>query len=110
MATDFWEEVADGITLTIRLTPKAASNRLDRIEADADGHKRLRATVTAVPEKGKANTALIKLISKKLRLPKTTIRLIAGDQSRSKRLHISGDPDTLKSALHSSLRENGITY
>lgn len=73
------------------------------MDTSADGLKRLRASVTVVPEKGKANKALVKLLAKKLRLPKSAIRLIAGEQSRNKTVAIDGDPDELIPALENML-------
>lgn len=89
----------NGVTLAVKLTPKAAKDALVRIEEDADGKPRLKATVTAIPEKGKANTALIKLLSKKLGLPKTSIELIAGDQSRLKTILLKGETAALEKLL-----------
>jgi len=89
----------DGVLLRVRLTPKASKDAIGRVEADAEGKAWLKVSVTAVPEKGKANAALAKLLAKKLRLPKTGIRLIAGDTSRQKTLLIAGEPEDLLPAL-----------
>jgi uncharacterized protein (TIGR00251 family) len=94
--------------MQVRLTPGAARDRLDRLDTDDAGHRRLRVTVTAVAEKGKANAALAKLLSKKLRLPKSGIRLIAGELNRNKTVLIAGDPDELEEALDAKLRELGL--
>lgn len=48
------------------------------------------ARVRAVPEKGKANGALIALLSKRLDWPKGAILLESGDTNRLKRLRIIG--------------------
>ena len=53
----------------------------------------LKARVTAVPEKGKANKALIVLIAKSLGIAKSSIDLVSGDTSRKKILRIDGDPE-----------------
>ncbi|TNE67913.1 MAG: DUF167 domain-containing protein [Alphaproteobacteria bacterium] len=105
----FLEARADGLLLRVRLTPKAGRDDLLRAEADADGKVWLKATVTAVPEKGKANAALAGLLSKKLRLPKSAIRLIAGEQSRLKTLHIAGAPEELMPALLARLADLGLS-
>lgn len=99
---------ADGLRLTIHLTPGAGRDRLDRIDHTADGICRLRASVTAPPEKGKANAALAKLLSKKLRLPKSAIQIIAGAHSREKVLLLAGDPDRLAERLSELLSSEGI--
>jgi len=99
----------NGLTLSLKLTPKAAKNALVRTELDSDGKIRLKATVTAAPEKGKANIALIKLLSKKLGLPKTSIQLIAGEQSRLKTVLFAGDSRALQKMLTVQLKALGLT-
>lgn len=108
MATDLLRHHKDGICFSVRLTPNASKDSLVRLDWAADGACRLRATVTTVPENGKANAALIKLLSKKLRLPKTAIRLIAGETNRNKTILIEGAPDKLYDALDAKLREQGL--
>lgn len=95
MATSPLSAHADGVHLSVHLTPNATRNQIDRIDQNADGNARLRVCVTAVPEKGKANKALVKLVAKKLRLPKSAIQIIAGHQSRDKSLLINGDTPSL---------------
>lgn len=107
-ATDLLKPHAGGVILPVRLTPNAARDMIDRVEQGADDAPRLRVTVTAIPENGKANAALAKLLSKKLRLPKSAIRLIAGDTNRNKTLLIEGRPDDLIDALGAKLRELGL--
>ncbi|QWW67548.1 DUF167 domain-containing protein [Rhizobium sp. WYJ-E13] len=51
--------------------------------------------MTAVPEKGKANKALIALIAKSLGIAKSSVDLVSGDTSRKKILRIDGDPEDL---------------
>lgn len=46
--------------------------------------------MTAVPEKGRANDALVALLSKYLDWPKGAISLESGDSNRLKRLRIRG--------------------
>jgi uncharacterized protein (TIGR00251 family) len=85
----------DGVRLLVHLTPSAAKNQFIRIDQNANSTVRLRTTVTAAPEQGKANKALIKLLSKKLRLPKSAIQIIAGQHAREKTLVICGETSTL---------------
>ncbi|TIT75878.1 MAG: DUF167 domain-containing protein, partial [Mesorhizobium sp.] len=56
----------DGIDLYVRLTPKAALDRIDGVETTADGRSHLKGRVRAVPEKGAANAALERLVAKAL--------------------------------------------
>lgn len=76
--------------LHIRLTPKASSNRIGGEHVLPDGTKQLKAYVTAVPENGKANEALIALLSKHFKVPKSAITLLKGHTDRNKLLEISG--------------------
>ena len=78
----------------VRLTPNAAGDRIDGWQTAADGLEHLAARVRAVPEKGKANIALIALLAKSLGLAKRQIELARGSTSRIKTvcLHV-GDAE-----------------
>ncbi len=91
--------VDGGVKLAVRLTPKASANRIDGVAEDAEGHGLLRVSVTAVPEDGKANTALIKLLAKEWRLPKSAIEIVQGATDRRKVLLITGDAVRLRQCL-----------
>ncbi|MBT9370690.1 DUF167 domain-containing protein [Rhizobium sp. CSW-27] len=90
---------ADHVRLAVRLTPNASRDGIEGLETAADGECWLKARVTAVPEDGKANKALIQLMAKALRLPKSSISLIAGETARKKILRIEGDPEDLMRRL-----------
>lgn len=87
----------------MRLTPKASVNRIQGLIADAGGGMALKASVTAVPEKGKANAALIKLLAKAWSLPKSSLTVISGVTDRNKVLHIAGDPNVLMKQVTAAL-------
>jgi uncharacterized protein len=89
---DFWTVRKGAVLLTVRLTPKASRDGLDGAEALSDGRIVLKARVRAVPEKGAANSALIKLLAKSLKLPKSAITLESGSTARLKTLRLEGDP------------------
>ena len=76
------------LILAIRLTPRASRERIGGIFADAQGQNWLQASVTAPPDKGKANAALIALLAGTLKLPPSSIFLETGDTSRLKRLRL----------------------
>ncbi len=63
--------------LIVHLTPKSSHNKIEGWALDADNQRALRVKVTAVPEGGKANEALIKLLAKKLHVSKSKISLIS---------------------------------
>lgn len=79
----------------MRLTPNGGRDTLDGVETDASGETRLKMRVSAVPEKGKANKAMIAALAKMLGVPKSSIELLSGDTARQKILRIGGDPEDL---------------
>ncbi|WP_062115537.1 DUF167 family protein [Aureimonas sp. AU40] len=95
--------------LSVRLTPRASSDRVDGIELSPDGW-RIEARVRAVPEKGFANEALIRLLAEALGVPKSTLSLASGSKGREKRVRFAGDEASLGHALraHSCFRPAGI--
>ena len=82
---------SNGITLSIRLTPGAKKDALLGVMDIADNQKAIKASVTAPPEDGRANKALIALLAKELKLPKSSISLLSGDTNRQKVLLVEGD-------------------
>jgi hypothetical protein len=83
---------AGGVRLRVRLTPRASADRLGGTQAEADGGVALKAAVTAPPEDGRANAALVALLAKAWRVPKSAIRVVAGASDRRKTLLVEGDP------------------
>ncbi len=81
--------------LLIHLTPNASHNKIEGWEIDEKGEKRLRIKVTAVPEDGKANDALIKLLSKTFSVPKSKITIVRGAKARLKEVEIEGGQESL---------------
>ncbi|MBN2473300.1 MAG: DUF167 domain-containing protein [Pirellulales bacterium] len=71
---------AEGTILPVRAQPGARHNE---IRGQQQGM--LKVCVTQSPEKGKANKALIGLLSKSLALRKSQLELIAGETSHQKR-------------------------
>ena len=70
--------------LDIRVQPRASRNAID-----VDG-ERITVRVTAAPEGGKANDAVVALLAKRLRVPKRDVRIVRGHKSRDKRIRIEG--------------------
>ena len=80
----------------IQLTPKAKSEHLGGVSFENGGAPLLKMSVTAVPEQGKANKAMIKALSKTWKIPKTHFSIISGLKSRRKTVLIEGDGPALK--------------
>lgn len=95
----FFRKERDGITLFVRLTPKSAKDAVEGVEATDDGRAHLKARVRAVPEDGKANAALEKLLAKWLGIAARDVCIGAGATSRLKQVMISGDPEALAMKL-----------
>ena len=74
------EPHGDGAILPVRAQPGARRNE---IRGEQNGM--LKVCVTQSPEKGKANKAIVDLLSKKLAVKKSQIELLAGETSHQKR-------------------------
>lgn len=85
--------------LSLRVTPNAGRDAIDGIEQRDDGTAVLRLRVSAVPDKGKANAAVLALLAKSLGIPKSAITLVSGELSRFKTARVVGDIDVLVSRL-----------
>lgn len=86
--------------LPIRLQPGAAADRIDGWTTDAEGRPVLKVRVRARPIEGQANDALIRLLAKSLGVPKSSISVGRGGQSRAKMIVVQGlDDEELRSRL-----------
>jgi uncharacterized protein len=63
--------------------------------------------VTAPPEDGKANTALIELLAKTLRLAKRDVSLVAGAADRRKTIRLAGNPEDLLVRVEAAIQIGG---
>jgi uncharacterized protein YggU (UPF0235/DUF167 family) len=79
--------LVSGGELTVKVTPNAGENSIGLPDKDRhDGLLLVR--VTATPENGKANAAVLKLLSKALGLPKTSLAIVRGGNARTKTIAI----------------------
>ena len=76
--------------LTVRVTPKGGRDAVDGWMADEAGRPVLKLRVSAAASEGAANAAVIALLAKALKLPKSAVRIASGEAARVKRLEISG--------------------
>jgi uncharacterized protein (TIGR00251 family) len=84
-----------GVILRVRAHAGARRNLILGVRAGA-----LRVAVTAAPEKGKANQAIIALLSKALGVPKSAIEILSGETSPQKRLLVRNfDMDQLRQMI-----------
>jgi uncharacterized protein (TIGR00251 family) len=90
---------ADGVTLRLKVAPRAAREKIEGPLPDADGVPVLKVSVTAAPERGRANEAVIALLARSWRLPKSSLAVVAGGAARHKTLKITGDARALAAKL-----------
>jgi uncharacterized protein len=98
-----WAAQAEGIVLSVRLTPKGGRDAIDGIETLADGRTVLKVRVRAPPIDGEANAALVRLVARRLGIARRDVTLVTGATGRIKRLAISGSPVELAAALEKIL-------
>ena len=90
--------------LKVRLTPKSSRDALEGL-ADFGGETVLKARVRALPEAGRANAALVKLIAAWLELPARNVSVTQGTKSRLKHVAIEGDAEQLSRLIEARLSE-----
>jgi uncharacterized protein (TIGR00251 family) len=86
--TGCWRRDGDDLLLSVRLTPRSSAARVAGLWTDAKGQAWLSASVTAPPDKGRANAALITLLADAFGIARSSISLEAGETSRLKRVRI----------------------
>lgn len=87
-----WE--GDDLLLNISVQPRSSQNVISGIR---NGHIRIK--LTSAPVEGKANQALIKLLSKAFGVALSQVSIEKGETSKSKRIRIQSPkilPDILK--------------
>jgi uncharacterized protein (TIGR00251 family) len=94
-----WTAAADGISVTLRLTPKGGRDAIDGIETLADGSTVLKMRVRAAPHEGAANDALCRVLARAVGVPPSHVVIVGGAASRIKRVKIVGDATALGAAL-----------
>ena len=99
---------ADGMVVPVRLTPKASRNIIEGLREDAAGGQVLAVKVTAVPEKGKANASLEKLLAKALGVAGGRVEVIGGATSRNKDVLVRGEPREIAVLLEKLTGELGV--
>lgn len=91
--------VENGVAVRLRVTPRGGADRIEGLARDAEGGCFLRLRVSAVAEKGKANAAVVKLLAKAWRLPRTALAVTAGETGRNKIVTVAGDAAALEAQI-----------
>ena len=74
------KQTSDGILVNIKIVPNSSKN--DIVLED----EFVKVKITAQPIEGKANKALIEFLSKKFKVPKTSIEIVKGETNKEKTL------------------------
>jgi uncharacterized protein (TIGR00251 family) len=75
----------ESVRVRIRVSPGASRDEI--VGRHGDGWK---VRVTAAPERGRANDAIVRLLSEALGVPRDAVAVVAGHASRDKLVEVSG--------------------
>jgi uncharacterized protein len=70
------------------LTPKASADRVGEMRQTPEGEEQLTVYVTAPPDDGKANEAMIRLLAKHFKTAPSRVTLVRGHTNRNKMVRI----------------------
>ncbi len=87
-------ETADGVRLKLRVKAGGRRNSILGTHGGA-----LKLTVTAVPEKGKANRAVLALLAEVMEIPASSLEILSGKSSPDKVVLVPLDRKTLLEKL-----------
>ena len=79
------KELNGAVMMAVRVQPRASRNA---IEGEWQGA--LKVCLTAPPVDGKANAALCVFLAEQLNIPRSAVRILSGEHSRTKRVEIRG--------------------
>ncbi len=91
----------NGVTIDLRVQPRARRTALEPSGSE------LKASVTAPPEDGKANAAVIALLASEWRVPKSAFAVIKGAAARAKTVSVSGEPAALAARIGDWMQTHG---
>ena len=98
MAASPFDTAQGGVSVALRVTPKASLSLIDGV--------RLKVRVAAPRERGKANAALLAVLADAWGVPRRALRLASGAGARDKTVLIAGDSGPLMHRLESWLERS----
>ncbi|HYX29068.1 MAG TPA: DUF167 domain-containing protein [Pyrinomonadaceae bacterium] len=90
----WYREDSSGISFNVHVVPRASRSEIVGLHNGA-----LRIRVAAPPVDGAANRELIKFLAKKLGLPRTSVTLVSGSNSKNKIIRLSNPNTTTRQQL-----------
>ena len=94
------KQTSDGILVNIKIVPNSSKN--DIVLED----EFVKVKVTAQAIEGKANKALIEFLSKKFKIPKTSIEIVKGETNKEKTLFFKTTNEEKLTLITSSLTKD----
>ena len=92
-------QVDAGIDLLLYVQPRASRNRVVGLV-----EQELKIFLTAPPVDGAANKACCAFVAKLCKLPKSRVKVVSGETSRHKRIHLEGaDYETVATLFSAQL-------
>jgi uncharacterized protein (TIGR00251 family) len=88
-----------GVRVRLKVVPKAKRNQFGGLLDEPEGGKALKVAVTAAPEDGKANAAVIALLAQEWGVAKSAISVVSGATDRRKVVEIRGPSQELLAKL-----------
>jgi hypothetical protein len=79
------EDLSGGVTLTVKVHPRAKKNAITGQVGDA-----LKVSITAPPVDGRANESCIEFFAKLLKVPRSSVTIASGESSRHKVIRVAG--------------------
>ncbi|MGH6892633.1 MAG: DUF167 domain-containing protein [Dongiaceae bacterium] len=92
-----------GVRVRLKVAPKAKRNQIGGLLDEPDGGKALKVAVTAAPEDGKANAAVVALLAKEWSVAKSAVSVVSGATDRRKVMEIRGPSQELLTKLQAWL-------
>ncbi len=91
-------EMRGGTRLRLRVKPGARRNVLLGMHGGA-----LKLCVSAPPERGRANDAVIAQVAQALGLPRDSVKLVSGSASQDKAVFVPLPPEEVRARLNAAL-------
>jgi len=88
-----------GLFLHLRVTPKASRDEVTGMAANSAGQISLAVKVTAPPDKGAANKAVIQVLAKAMRVAKSSFQFASGETSRDKVIEVVQNEAAIRAFL-----------
>lgn len=87
----------EGVVIQVKVIPGSSRSEISEILDNGQ----LKIKLNSPPIEGKANKECIKLLSKELKLPKSSIEIVSGDKSRNKIVFLKATKDIVEKNIFS---------